>query len=141
MTTGPTTFRDECSRGGGFAGVAGAALAVIGGALAFAPPVRADPMALWRIVHDHCVPNVQAGRGPAPCETIYASDDAAQGVAILKDLVGVAQMLAIPTRRITGIEDPQMLEPDAPKVFADGWKGKASWRRASASVCRARRSR
>ena len=48
-----------------------------------------------------------------------------EGVAILKDLVGVAQMLAIPTRRITGIEDPQMLAPDAPPVFADGWKAKA----------------
>ena len=82
-------------------------------------------MALWRIVHDHCMPNVEAGKGPSPCETVYSSDYPARGVAILKDLVGVAQMLAIPTRRITGIEDPQMLEPDAPKVFADGWKGKA----------------
>jgi CDP-diacylglycerol pyrophosphatase len=35
------------------------------------------------------------------------------------------QMLAIPTRRITGIEDPQMLAPDAPNVFADAWKAKA----------------
>ena len=34
-------------------------------------------------------------------------------------------MLAIPTRRITGIEDPQMLAPDAPPVFADAWKAKA----------------
>jgi CDP-diacylglycerol pyrophosphatase len=34
-------------------------------------------------------------------------------------------MLAIPTRRISGIEDPQMLAPDAPPVFADGWKAKA----------------
>ena len=103
-----------------------AALAVISSALSFAPPVRADPMALWRIVHDHCVPNVQAGRrSGAVRELDLARDDAAQGVAILKDLVGVAQMLAIPTRRITGIEDPQMLEPDAPKVFADAWKAKA----------------
>ena len=48
-----------------------------------------------------------------------------EGVAILKDRVGVAQMLAIPTRRIGGIEDPQMLRPDAPPVFAEGWKAKA----------------
>ncbi len=46
------------------------------------------------------------------------------GVAILKDLHGVAQMLAIPTRRITGIEDPQMLAPEAPNVFADAWKAR-----------------
>ncbi len=86
---------------------------------------RADPNALWRIVHDQCVPHVEAGEGPKPCETVYLTGGAEEGVAILKDLIGVAQMLAIPTRRITGIEDPQMLAPDAPKVFADGWKGRS----------------
>ena len=82
-------------------------------------------MALWRIVHDQCVPHFEAGLGPTPCESVNLSDGEAQGVAILKDLVGVAQMLAIPTRRITGIEDPQMLAPDAPKVFAAAWAAKA----------------
>lgn len=86
---------------------------------------RADPNALWRIVHDQCVPHIEAGEGAKPCETVYLSGGVPEGVAILKDLIGIAQMLAIPTRRVTGIEDPQMLEPDAPKVFADGWKGKA----------------
>ena len=47
-----------------------------------------------------------------------------QGVAILKDLVGVSQMLAIPTRRIAGIEDPQMLAPNAPPVFTIAWDAK-----------------
>jgi CDP-diacylglycerol pyrophosphatase len=88
-------------------------------------PARADPMALWRIVHDACVPHAEAGEGPQPCERVDLSDGLAEGVAILKDRVGVAQMLAIPTRRISGIEDPQMLAPDAPKVFAVGWKAKA----------------
>jgi len=84
-------------------------------------PARADPMALWRIVHGACVPHFLTGEGPKPCERVDLDGGEAQGVAILKDLVGVAQMLAIPTRRITGIEDPQMLEPDAPPVFADAW--------------------
>ncbi len=84
----------------------------------------ADPMALWRIVHGECVPHVEAGRGPKPCESVDLRGGEAEGVAILKDLVGVAQMLAIPTRRITGIEDPQMLAPDAPKVFDYAWKAK-----------------
>jgi CDP-diacylglycerol pyrophosphatase len=92
-------------------------------ALSFAP-ARADPMALWRIVHGACVPHFEAGEGPKPCESIDLSGGVPEGVAILKDLVGVAQMLAIPTRRITGIEDPQMLAPDAPPVFAVGWKAK-----------------
>jgi CDP-diacylglycerol pyrophosphatase len=94
-------------------------------ALGASRPARADPMALWRIVHDKCVPHFQAGLGPAHCESVDLSGGEAQGVAILKDLVGVAQMLAIPTRRITGIEDPQMLAPDAPKVFSVAWGAKA----------------
>ncbi len=87
-------------------------------------PARADPNALWRIVDDECVPHVEAGLGPKPCERVDLEGGVAQGVAILKDLIGVSQMLAIPTRRITGIEDPQMLEPDAPPVFADAWGAK-----------------
>ena len=82
---------------------------------------RADPNALWRIVHDECVPHVEAGLGPKPCERVDLTGGVAEGVAILKDLVGLSQMLAIPTRRITGIEDPQMLEPNAPPVFGDAW--------------------
>ena len=74
----------------------------------------ADPNALWNIVHGECVPHMEAGLGPKPCERVDLAGGVAEGVAILKDLVGVSQMLAIPTRRITGIEDPQMLAPDAP---------------------------
>lgn len=93
---------------------------------AFNAPAHADPMALWRIVHDACVPHFQAGLGPKPCERVDLDGGVDQGVAILKDLAGVAQMLAIPTRRITGIEDPQMLAPDAPPVFAVAWGAKTS---------------
>ena len=84
-------------------------------------PARADPNALWRIVHGECVPHFQSGLGPKPCERVDLDGGVDQGVAILKDLVGVAQMLAIPTRRIAGIEDPQMLEPNAPPVFTVAW--------------------
>ncbi len=108
--------------------LAPAATVAFGLALALtlvADAARADPSALWRIVHDGCVPHFEAGQGPKPCEAIDLNGSMADGVAILKDLVGVAQMLAIPIRRITGIEDPQMLAPDAPPVFADGWKAKA----------------
>ncbi len=94
--------------------------------LALVPlPAAADPMVLWRIVHDACVPHAWAGEGPKPCESLDLAHGEAEGVAVLKDLNGVAQMLAIPTRRISGIEDPQMLAPDAPNVFADAWKAKA----------------
>jgi CDP-diacylglycerol pyrophosphatase len=101
----------------------GAVLAVLALAL---PPASAlaDPNALWNIVHGACVPHFEAGGGPKPCERVDLEGGVAEGVAILKDLVGVAQMLAIPTRRITGIEDPQMLAPDAPHVFTVAWSAK-----------------
>jgi CDP-diacylglycerol pyrophosphatase len=99
---------------------------LLSAAAALAPPAAcADSLALWRIVHDACVPHAEAGEGPKPCENVDLARGEAEGVAILKDLHGVAQMLAIPTRRITGIEDQQMLAPDAPNVFADAWKAKA----------------
>lgn len=86
-----------------------------------ASPVRADPLALWNIVHGQCVPHVEAGQGPAPCERVDLARGEAQGVALLKDRVGVAQFLAIPTRRVTGIEDPFVLDPSAPDYFAFAW--------------------
>jgi CDP-diacylglycerol pyrophosphatase len=95
------------------------------GVLLFNAPALADPNALWRIVHGECVPHVEAGLGPKPCERVNLDGGVEQGVVILKDLVGVSQMLAIPTRRITGIEDPQMLAPNAPPVFAVAWGAKS----------------
>src|SRR3984885_4745726 len=100
-------------------------LAVLACASSFNAPARADPNALWRIVHGECVPHMEAGLGPKPCERVDLDGGVEQGVAILKDLVGVAQMLAIPTRRITGIEDQQMLAPNAPPVFAVAWAAKS----------------
>ncbi len=76
-------------------------------------------------MHGQCVVHQEAGEGPRPCESVDLSGGEQAGVAILKDLRGRAQMLAIPTRRITGIEDPQMLAADAPRVFAAAWKARA----------------
>ncbi len=42
---------------------------------------RADPNALWRIVHDECVPHVEAGLGPKPCERVDLAGGVAEGVA------------------------------------------------------------
>jgi CDP-diacylglycerol pyrophosphatase len=83
-------------------------------------PANADRLALWTIVHDRCVANFDAGRGPAPCAAV----DEAQGVAILKDIVGSAQFLAIPTRRIAGIESPDLLADDAPPIWSGAWKAR-----------------
>lgn len=86
-----------------------------------APPGPHHPngLALWRIVHDLCVPD-QAARGrPAPCALV--SDSGANGFAVLKDRNGASQYLLIPTARITGVEDPALLAPGAANYFADAW--------------------
>ena len=91
-----------------------AALATL---LTTAASAHADPLALWNIVNGKCVTDWQANHLPAPCLQV----DTNGGVAILKDLVGAAQLLAIPTHRITGIEDPQLLAGDAPDLFGAAW--------------------
>ncbi|WP_170153460.1 CDP-diacylglycerol diphosphatase [Roseiarcus fermentans] len=99
-------------------------LAFVAGSGAALSVAHADPDALWRIVHGACVPHAEAGEGPKPCERVGLAHGEAAGVAILKDIHGVAQMLAIPTRKIAGVEDPEMLAPDAPPVFGDAWAAK-----------------
>ncbi len=86
--------------------------------LACALPVRAaDPDALWKIVHGRCVPDEEAHENPAPCAAVNLSG----GTAVLKDIVGNTQFLLIPTARVTGIEDPAILAPDAPDYWGAAW--------------------
>ncbi len=98
--------------------------AMLAAAALAAQPARADRLALWTIVHGQCVAHAEAGRGPAPCERVDLSHGEDQGVALLKDRVGIAQFLAIPTRRVTGIGDPFVLDPAAPDYFAFAWKAR-----------------
>ena len=98
-----------------------AMLAAVAFALLAAAPAHADRLALWTIVHGQCAAHAEAGQGPGPCERVDLSHGDDQGVALLKDRVGVAQFLAIPTRRVTGIEDPFVLDPAAPDYFAFAW--------------------
>jgi CDP-diacylglycerol pyrophosphatase len=76
----------------------------------------ANRLALWDIVHGQCVPAAAKGEPlPKPCLEVEPRS------AVIKDSNGVAQLLAIPTERITGIEDPAVLAPDAPNIFASAW--------------------
>ena len=102
------------------AGTIACAIAAIAASLAFAvaPAARAaDPNALWHIVHDLCVPNMRAAGDPTPCVAV----DLAGGYAVLKDIRGATQLLIIPTDKLTGIESPLLLAPDAPNYFAEAW--------------------
>jgi CDP-diacylglycerol pyrophosphatase len=86
-----------------------------------APPARAfDPNALWEIVHDSCVPAAQGEKVAQKCIDV----NLAGGYAVLKDLVGIAQYLLIPTARIGGIESPELLTPDAPNYWRAAWEAR-----------------
>ncbi len=80
-----------------------------------------DPDALWKIVHDKCVPATATGRGAAPCESVSMPQGPRTGFAVLKDRDGATQFLLIPTARITGIESPDILAPGAPNYFQAAW--------------------
>ena len=62
-------------------------------------PAHADPDALWRVVHEQCVPHERTADDPAPCAVVNEGG----GYALLKDMIGPAQYLLIPTERISGI--------------------------------------
>ena len=107
-----------------------------------AEPAYADPMALWNIVTRQCVPQFEKGEAPIPpCEHVDIAGGKDRGYVYFKDRVGVAQMLTIPIRRLTGIEEPALLEPDTPNYFADAWARALLRGSASASVVAARGGR
>lgn len=97
-----------------------ALVAAIGlGALFAGRAALADRMALWRIVHEQCVPAAQKGAAPPPpCLDVKGA------TAVIKDRNGVAQLLAIPTARVAGIEDPALLGPEGPNYFAAAWRAR-----------------
>ena len=77
--------------------------------------------ALWRIVHEQCVQDERVHGDPSPCVVVNLSAGEARGFALLKDRVGIAQHLLIPTARVTGMEDPLLLESGAVNYFAEAW--------------------
>jgi CDP-diacylglycerol pyrophosphatase len=100
-----------------------AAVLLIAGAMVAAR--AADPSAIWRIVHDKCVPDQQGHGAPAPCALVDLAGGEADGVAILKDLNGIAQYLAIPTRRVAGMESPEILDPASPNYWRAAWAARS----------------
>ena len=80
----------------------------------------ADPNALWQIVNLDCVPAARTTNKTGVCATV----DLPGHYALLRDRAGVAQHLLIPTDRISGIESPVLLTPDAPNYWADAWNAR-----------------
>jgi CDP-diacylglycerol pyrophosphatase len=81
----------------------------------------ADPDALWKIISEKCLPNEREYGQPSPCAKVDIDGGEARGYVVLKDRVGEAQYLLMPTAKITGIEDPAVLAAGAPNYFAEAW--------------------
>ncbi|WP_084534181.1 CDP-diacylglycerol diphosphatase [Paraburkholderia dilworthii] len=99
-------------------------IAAVGIALAAAGCARlaaVDSNALWKIVNMRCVPSQQATGTPGQCTLV----DLDKRYAILKDIVGRSQYLLIPTDRISGIESPLVLAPQAPSYWSDAWAARS----------------
>ena len=80
-------------------------------------PARADPDALKKIVTDQCVRHQEQDGSPTPCIAV----DLPGGTAVLKDRNGATQFLLIATEAVSGIEDKQILAPNAPNYFQAAW--------------------
>ncbi len=83
-----------------------------------APPGHSN--ALWHVVHDLCVPDRRLLGLPLPCSRV----DLRAGYVILPDPGGADQVLLAPTRRVVGIEDPFLLQPDAPNYWQYAWQAR-----------------
>jgi CDP-diacylglycerol pyrophosphatase len=82
-----------------------------------------DRLKLWEI-KDQCLLNQQTNQNPAPCIEVNVTNGTETGYVVLQDKNGIAQFLLIPTRRITGIESPLILEPDTPNYWLAAWNAR-----------------
>ncbi|MGF6817798.1 CDP-diacylglycerol pyrophosphatase [Paraburkholderia atlantica] len=94
-----------------------ALLAVAFAVSACARLATVDSNALWKIVDIRCVPSQQATGTPGQCTVV----DLDKRYVVLKDILGRSQFLLMPTDRITGIESPLILAPDAKDYWSDAW--------------------
>jgi CDP-diacylglycerol pyrophosphatase len=93
-------------------------------ALACASCHHGNPGALWKIVHQDCVPDQQQHSDPKPCALVDLDRGEAGGYAVLKDLNGPYQYLLIPTARVSGVEDPAAVAADAPHWWLAAWQAR-----------------
>lgn len=94
-----------------------ACLLALGLLVSIGPAGAGNPSALWQIVHGKCVPDEEATHDPAPCRAVELT----HGFAVLKDIRGLYQYLLIPTQRVSGIDDPAILDPHAPNYWQSAW--------------------
>ncbi|MBS0967982.1 CDP-diacylglycerol diphosphatase [Chimaeribacter arupi] len=80
----------------------------------------AHPDALWKIVSEQCLPNLQRTGQASPC----ALANPAAGYVVLKDQNGPLQYLLMPAAKTTGIESPELLAAKTPNFFMQAWQAR-----------------
>ena len=79
-------------------------------------------MALWQVVRA-CVADYKLTGAPFPCLEVSISDGEARGDVVLRAPL-LHETLLVPTRRITGVEDPSLQSPEAPNYFDAAWRAR-----------------
>ncbi len=106
---------------------ASAVVALLMWLVLLAPPLQVgqanaamlDRMLLWRVVHLMCVPGAQHGN-PAPCQLVDLGNGVDSGIAVLAVPFKKSEILVVPTRRVAGIESPE-LQSDAANYWNEAW--------------------
>lgn len=96
----------------------GVAAAIIIGLIIVLHHILSHRDVLWRIVNERCGTSLDQSHS---CLVVNRK----AGFVVLRDLNGPVQTLLIPTAKITGIEDPELLDPSAKNYFADAWANRA----------------
>jgi CDP-diacylglycerol pyrophosphatase len=79
---------------------------------------------LWRIVDTSCIPAAASGGTGRCAEVSIPRQGPEAGHVVFKDRNGPLQYLLMPTRRVTGIEDPFLLTAAAPDYWGEAWKAR-----------------
>lgn len=79
--------------------------------------------ALWQIVSTSCIPAAHSG-GTGRCAEVALAKEPDSGFVVFKDRNGPLQYLLMPTKRISGIEDPSLLAGSTSHYWADAWRAK-----------------
>ena len=78
------------------------------------------PHALWFVVHNVCMEDMAVRKKPFPCTSINPSG----GYATLRDFAQPNHLLLVPTRRLTGIESPILLQNGSTNYWQAAWKAR-----------------
>jgi CDP-diacylglycerol pyrophosphatase len=86
--------------------------------------VRAHQRAvLWHIVQ-LCVTDQAENHRPRPCSYVSLAGGEQDGYVVLEDPMSRAQLLVMPTRRISGIESPEILRDGGPNYWQAAWQSR-----------------